>query len=265
MSGEQGNVAQNINSFFQWFEDLNLDYHMGVVTADDSDPSIAGKLVGTAPRFISNQVPNAQAALAQMVVTEGGGGEAGLGAMVAALTEPNLSGHNQGFYREEAFLSVVVLSDEPEQSAQEAQFYIDWLADLKGDPAMVSVSAIVGPNPSGCFGNCGLFNPTNADAGPKYIEVQEEYPGVFASICTCDFSPALEAIGYASVGFRSTFVLSAVPTDPSRITVTVNGAPSLLWDYDAAENAVVFQPNGIPDGLATIFIEYPVDGGCTDE
>ena len=76
--------------------------------------------------------------------------------------------------------------------------------------------------------------------------------------------PALEAIGYASVGFRSTFVLSAVPSDASQITVTVNGAPTLLWDYDAAENSVVFQPNGIPDGLATIFIEYPVDGGCTE-
>lgn len=264
MSGEQGNVAQNINSFFQWFVDLNLDFHMGVITADDSDPSIAGKLVGENPRFISQFVNNAEASLAQMVVTDGGGGEAGLGAMVAALTEPNLSGHNAGFYRPDAFLSIVILSDEPEQSAQNAQFYVDWLADLKGDPNMVSVSAIVGPDPGGCFGNCGLFNPTNADAGPKYISVQQAYPGIFASICTCDFSPALEAIGYASVGFRSTFVLSAVPSDASQITVTVNGAPTLLWDYDAAENSVVFQPNGIPDGLATIFIEYPVDGGCTE-
>lgn len=264
MSGEQGNVAQNISSFFGWFEDLGLDYHMGVITADDSDPAIAGKLVGQNPRFISDQVSNAQNALAQMVTYDGGGGEAGLGAMVAALTEPNLSGHNQGFYRDDAFLSVVILSDEPEQSSQDAQFYVDWLANLKGDPNMVSVSAIVGPTPTGCFGNCGLFNPTNAEAGPKYITLQQAYPGVFASICTCDFSPALEDIGYASVGFRSTFVLSAVPTDPTRISVMVNGAPSLLWDYDAAQNAVVFQPNGIPEGLATIFIEYPVDGGCTE-
>ena len=128
MSGEQGNVAQNINSFFQWFVDLNLDFHMGVITADDSDPSIAGKLVGENPRFISQFVNNAEASLAQMVVTDGGGGEAGLGAMVAALTEPNLSGHNAGFYRPDAFLSIVILSDEPEQSAQNAQFYVDWLA-----------------------------------------------------------------------------------------------------------------------------------------
>jgi hypothetical protein len=264
MSGEQDNVAQNISSFYQWFEPLQLDFHMGVITADDSDPNWAGKLIGTNPRFISDQVNNGAAALGQMVTTDGGGGEAGLGAMVLALSEPLLSGHNQGFYRDEAFLSVIFLSDEPEQSTQSSQYYIDWLVDLKGDPSMISVSAIVGPRSGGCFGNCGGFSITNAEAGPKYIDVQEAYPGVYESICTCDFSPALEAIGYASVGFRSVFPLSAVPTDPSRITVTVNGQPTLLWSYDAAQNAVIFSANGIPGSLATIFIEYPVDGGCAD-
>ena len=66
------------------------------------------------------------------------------------------------------------------------------------------------------------------------------------------------------MGFRSVFPLSSVPSDPSRISVTVNGLPTLLWTYDAVQNAVIFSANGIPSSLSTIYIEYPVDGGCVE-
>ena len=99
-------------------------------------------------------------------------------------------------------------------------------------------------------------------AGDKYIDVQEAFPGVFASICGCDFGGAMEGVGLASAGIRAVFELSSVPSDPGRIEVVIDGETNLEWTYDASANAVVFPPDAIPAGLANIFITYPVVGAC---
>lgn len=262
MTEHQNKVASNIASFFVYFQSLQLDYHMGVVTTDVDCPDQRGRLQGS-PTFITPLTSNPEAALAQAVsVGENDcGNESGLAAMEMALTEPNLSTANAGFLRDDAFLSVVLLSDEPEQSSPGSQYYIDFLADLKPDPNMLSVSTIVGDRSSGCDEICGWLS-VDADPGDKYIDVQEAYPGVFDSICTCDFSQTLTNIGWSSAGFQSVFGLSQVPGDPGSIQVEIAGQPAGGWTYDASANAVVFGQSWIPEAFAVITIRYTVDASC---
>ena len=265
MSEHQNKVADNISSFFTYFQSLQLDYQMGVVTADVDCANQSGRLQGS-PTFITPSTPNPQSALAQAVAVGENdcGPESGLAAMELALTEPNLSTANAGFLRDDAFLSIVILSDEPEQSPYGSQYYIDFLAGLKANPNLVSVSTIVGDRNGGCENLCGWFN-VDADPGDKYIDVQEAYPGVFDSICTCDFSQTLTNIGWSSAGFLSTFFLSQVPGDPAAIAVDVDGQPAGGWTYDAASNAVVFGQSWIPDAFATIAVRYSVAQDCVGD
>jgi hypothetical protein len=264
MSQEQEAVADNISDFFQSFLELNLDYHMGVITTDIVNPAQSGRLQGS-PAFISDEAPDPQGQLAQAVSVGDNdmGDESGLAAMELALSEPVLSNENAGFIRDDALLSIIILSDEPEQSNRDSRHYIDFLGTVKDDPTQISVSTIVGDRDWGCQGVCG-GRPTGAQPGDKYIDVQEAFPGVFESICACDYSPAMEAVGLASAGFRSVFELSRVPLDARQIEVTVNGQITMLWHYNPETNSIEFELDAIPQGLATIYISYPVDGSCRD-
>lgn len=262
MEDHQDKVADNIASFFDWFQTLDLDYHMGVVTTDVVDPDQSGLLQGS-PTFITPSTSSAQSALAEAVAVgeNDWGDEQGLAAMELALSEPALSGHNAGFLRDGAFLSIILLSDEPEQSGPDAAHYVAFLAGVKPDVSLLSVSVIVGDPGSGCGELCG-WDWVDAEPGDKYAAVQQAYPGVFESVCTCDFTEALQDIGWTSAGFRSTFELSQVPPEPSQIEVTVDGSPATGWDYDASINAVVFQEASIPEAFAVVEIGYPLEGGC---
>ncbi len=262
MAPEQANVANNIAGFFQWFQDLGVDYHMGVITTDVVQPGHRGELRGQ-PKFISpaTEFPAQRLAESVEVGEEDMGVESGLAALELALTSPMVDGPNAGFYRDDAHLSVIILTDEPEQSERGSAHYIAFLNDLKGDPNDISVSAIVGDRGTGCQGQCGGV-PTGAQPGDKYIDVQEAFPGVFQSICGCDLRPAMEDVGLTSAGVRVTFPLSRVPADVDRIVVTVNNVVSGDWTYDAGPNAVVFDTDAIPDGRSDIFVTYPVVGPC---
>lgn len=260
MGQEQARVIAEINAFFSWFETLNLDYHMGVVTSDVVTATMAGRLQGS-PTYIENGTANAEAELAEAinVGTDDQGDESGLYAAELALSEPVLSAENAGFLRTNAHLVVVFLSDEPEQSAFDAQHYIDFFATVKADPADVLVNAIVGDETNGCASVCDGTDQT-ATPGDKYIAVVDAYQGVFGSICTCDLSPTLDEIGMESTRFVRTFPLSRTPADPTAIRVDVDGERTDAWTYDEAANSIVF--DDAPINGQAVDATYPVALTC---
>ncbi len=262
MSPKQADVAENVAGFFQWFRELELDFHMGVITTDIVADDHRGRLQGS-PAYLTSDTPDAESRLAEAVAVgeDDMGDESGLAAMELALSEPVRSEDNAGFYRDDAFLSVIVLSDEPEQSSRGSAHYIDFLRGLKSDPAMIGVSAIVGDRGDGCFGQCGGM-PTDAMAGDAYIDVQEAFPGVFQSICGCDYRAAMEAVGGASTGTQTEFPLSRVPLDAERIEVEIDGETTDAFTYSADANLVEVDPAALPDGAATVYVRYPVEGPC---
>lgn len=121
MASEQENLSTNFASFIESFQYSEVDYHIGVVTTDFDNNPDAGKLhYGDFYKtpFITPETPDAASVFAENVSVgyAGDSTEKGLASAHKALTEPNISGANLGFFREDASLSILVFSDEDDSS-----------------------------------------------------------------------------------------------------------------------------------------------------
>jgi hypothetical protein len=261
MQQEQTSLAQNFNAFIQFTTELNVDYQIGVITTDVSG-SNAGEFV--APIITNSgsnptQDPVAAFVAAVNVGTDGAATEKGLEASVLALTEPNASGANAGFLRDDALLSIIYVSDEDDQSPGAVSDYVAQLLAVKNNAAeAVVASAIAGDVPQGCdsYGN-------RADDGVRYLDVASGLGGVFASICTPDWSDTMEEIGIGTFAALTRFELSRVP-DESTLVVTVDGqtipeSETNGWTFDPESNAIVFHGDHVPEAGEEINISYTAE------
>jgi hypothetical protein len=260
MGEEQKLLGDNAQRFLDTAAQLNSDFHVAVVTTDMNDTNQSGRFQtrGGAPKVVVNG-PTASANLKATVGglgTNGSASEQGLAAMVAALSVPLVKDPqtNDGFLRTDAKLAVVVVSDEEDQSANNADFYVDFLKNIKGqyNGALVSLSAIVGDAGGGCSSGNGQAEP-----GTRYIDVANRTGGKVRSICASDWGQIAADLGLDAFASRAGFPLSRL-ANPSTISVTVNGqpAPAGHWSYDANANAVVFASAHLPPAGAAIVIDY---------
>ncbi|MCB9639018.1 MAG: choice-of-anchor D domain-containing protein [Myxococcales bacterium] len=267
MYEEQNNLASNFQSFISWAVRLNVDYHIMVTTTDVTTsgskiPGCARLGTGSPARIISQATPNPEAAFQAnaRAGTNGSATEEGLEAAYKALTPPASTNANcnRDFYRTDASLSMIFISDELDQSPQPVNFYITFFKNLKGfrNLDLIRASSIVGPSPSGCS------NPTtgNAQHAPRYIEVATQLNGVNESICNSDWAGTLSKIGAITFGYRKQFFLSR-QADPPTITVKVNGLPSQQnpndgWTYDPTTNSIIFSQSKVPPPGAAVEVQY---------
>lgn len=263
MGDEQDSLADNFNSFIKWAIQLKSDYHIGVTTTDVSGRRYApGCLQGGASRVISLKTPNPVVAFSEnvRVGTRGSSREEGLEAAYQSLL-PHSRGNKvctDGFYRNDAMLSLIFVSDEPDQSRRPVSFYLNFFRTLKKDkPQLVSASAVVGPERGGCSSQHG-----NAGPGPRYRSMARELGGLTASICAASWSNTLNQLGIASFGRQSKFKLSRTAL-PSSIIVKVGEdlvprSETNGWSFDEKTNTVLFAPTFIPEVGKVISIQYQV-------
>ena len=133
--------------------------------------------------------------------------------------------------RQNAMLHIVMVSDEPEQSTDSWDTYVNQIINKKGNIDNVRLSAVAGDYPNGC---------STAMAGTGYWESVSMTSGVFLSICSNWASPAnLQILAEASV------ISDSYPLDyqaiPDTVEVYVNGVPIIgTWEYDASIQSVIF-------------------------
>ncbi len=149
------------------------------------------------------------------------------------------------------------MADEDDHSTHSVPFYVNSFRAIKGfrNPQLFSASAIVGDPAVGC----GL----QAESGTRYIQVAQETGGVFESICTENWSAALENLGRSVFGYKSRFLLANQP-EPGSIEVLVDGFPvaatapsgQTRWTYDQTAQSVDFAPLAIPEPGSQIVIRY---------
>ncbi len=278
MGEEQSALASNFGSFIQHAISLQVDYHIGVVTTEvnsaesnrgnpprDILPGVLVQAPGR-PKIITNTTPNVTAAFQDNVNVGtccSDEQEAGLEAAWMTLSEPNITdpGMNGGFLREDAKLYIICVSDEQDQSRGDPDFYVDFFSSIKGyrNTEMLKVSAIVGDANSGCTGGGG-----SAESGSRYIEVANRTGGIFQSICTNNWSQALQNLGIDAFAAIREFPLSR-PAEGGSISVTVNGSavPQAScagcadgWTYYADTNSIYFGDNVVPDRGDVIEVRY---------
>lgn len=252
MADEQQALVESFPYFVDFFVGSGVDYHLGVVSTDMTDPRRSGKLVEVGgDRWIDDQTADPQAVFTAMASlgTYGSGTEAGLGAAFTAL-DPLADTYNAGFLREDSGLHVIVLSDEPDQTAPSLltpQEFIDWFDGLRPDPAMRSFSSIV-----------TLSGPAR---GADYLDVTQAIGGVVHDIADRDYADVLLALGVQAAGLQRAFTLSTLP-DPATIEVEVDDGGVTLgfaegddWSYDPTRNDVTFLAYVPPSG-AVVRVHY---------
>jgi hypothetical protein len=255
MGDEQGYLADDFGYFYSVLNGAGVDYRIATVTTDNDDFQGSTKV-------IDPYTPNGAAVFSSncTVGTGGSGTERGLQYGYSALTQAiNNQSPNQGFWRQDAGLRVVYVSDEPDQSGDWGT-YLSYYQGLKADPSTVILSAICGTNgfvAQSCSGPGGSASP-----GSGYVDVANSTGGVLGSICDSDWSTVLTNLAWITVNLADTFTLTYVPIT-NTIEVYVDGSLQTMgWSWDANLNAVVFSPSYVPQDGAVIQILYDYYGNC---
>tara|TARA_B100000609_G_scaffold199593_2_gene204632 strand:- start:6410 stop:9538 length:3129 start_codon:yes stop_codon:yes gene_type:complete len=267
MREEQRSLGSNFSSFIKWAIKLNVDYHIGVTTTDNSTrggntPGCLRSLGGGNGRFLTPNTRNKETifSAAVNVGTSGSPIEQGLEGAFQALSQPVIDDPrcNKGFYRKNASLSIIIVSDEKDQSPQPLNFYVDFFKNLKGtrNVSQVRGSVVAGPPPRGCR-NTGTGRAT---AAPRYWDFAKRLGGVQTSICREDWGQTLNDLGSVSFGFRRQFFLTRKP-DARTIVVRVNGKQIAEhhingWIYDSVSNSILFSASSTPTQGAFITVDY---------
>lgn len=281
MSDEQEELIANFDAFIQGFINTTLDYHIGVVEGDlnPSSPGNWGVLREyNGERWVHPDTPDKITAFNAMAnVGDDGDGacEMGLMASKAALTtQSGIGMPNEGFYREDALLSVIIVSDEPDQNDSFNPFggcegigpdeYVPWfLYDLKGPTGADKLffTGIIGDRPGGCD-----TGDNSASEGDGYWQVIDAVGGNFLSICSQDWATFLTELGLEAAGMKRTFYLRRIPKEDT-IEVSVDGsiADESTWSYDRTTNSITFPLEFIPPELTVVRVTYELieDVGST--
>lgn len=241
MEAEQRKLAENFPVFLQYYRNSGLDWQIGVISMDMVDGEQKGRLQGGAGYlWVDEAVPDPTGVFKQIAVLGTGGHfqEKGRAAAYAALSKPLVTGYNGGFFRDDAKLSVIFVSDENDRSGDDPSLgdFKSFLTDLKPDPSMITVSAIVGLSDDSC---------ARAE-GRDYRNLVGATGGAEFDICRGDWTPILEELGVRGLGLEREFFLSRFPVvDTLEVWIEDEGErfdfePGVEWVYDGARNSLVF-------------------------
>jgi hypothetical protein len=236
MLAEQEKLATEFEAFVEFFHVAQTDFHIGVTTTDMYLQ--AGALIGN-PYFITATTPNpGEVFRTNVQVGAGGSGfERGFEAAWSALSPSLRNNLNAGFYREDAALAVIFVSDEDDASPYAVRDWTDAFWDFKGqrNRELFTASALVGVHPITLQpASCGRMPDdvfAGADDAPRYWDMVEQTGGVIRSICESDFSEVVNEIGLNVSGLRDRFDLGGIPRDDAvELTMWIPGTPGYLGD-----------------------------------
>jgi len=282
MQDEQTKLSAGFEEFVEYFEFADVDYHIGVITTDMDAGQDSGKLQGD-PRWIEPSTPDRATAFANNVQVgiQGSGNERGLDAARVALGQEMLNGYNAGFIREEAYLSLIFVSDEEDSSWEPVANYINFFWSVKGnrEREAFNASALVGADEAGDAADCGDLSSlyTGARAAYRYVDVAHQTEGVVRSICEEDFTPIITEMGLNSSRLTDRFEFSRAPDPLSlELEITPEGEDEAIavppdhvdwpWVYEWDEAAdgyhywLVF-PGNLPPVNCKIVVRYDAGDG----
>ncbi len=252
MGAHQGNLSRNVAKFTSIFTKSSvLDYNIGIVTTDmsgggwGSSRACCGQLVGST-RVVNKNTLNADVILARnfLVGTSGSATEAVFDPVAAALNPTNLAGWNSGFYRQDASLVVIFMTDAEDQSDYEnPQSLYNFLLNLKkGKASSILAFGVIVPTKDtmSCARDDGrtpakierflgmvqnsknnIMNICDPDYGTRLANMAKDIVDKVGNIIYLDRAPALDSIHvfYGSAELPEDFETG--------------------WSFDPKKNAIV--------------------------
>ncbi len=253
MGNEQDDLVENFPYFMSFFVGSGLDYHIAITTSDTISSDYAGSS-GTFVRgpggftVIDPDTPDPVGTFSSMAKVGVGGRfpERGIGAVYLGL-EFKLDGPNDGFWRDDAALHTICISDEAdytEESVVTLGEFIDWYDGLKDVVSDRTFSAITDTR------------------GDRYREVAREIGGVLWDLQDENWPGLLEQLGLQASGFETEYFLTQAPIESTIQVqiVTPEGAVQnydrdIDWIYNPARNSIAFL-DFVPEERHTVRITY---------
>ena len=250
MADEQASLGENFDSFITQFINKDVDFKMGITTTDTSSSKKKGKMVtGSDTKLTSaaaaanpNQFMTDFKTLVN-VGTSGSGYEKGLEA-----TEGFMEKYADSFVRPDAYLAVVILSDEEDQSPKTVKAYTDYLKSFKSNAGLVKIYSIVNVNDVNTGGN--------TVGHVRYQQATEQTSGVMSNIMD-DFADVLLEMGDSLIKLLDSFALASAPVDGT-LQVFVNGVETSAYSYDSASHSIKFDAGNLPPVGAQVTVKYKI-------
>ncbi len=245
MSSHQMNLSTNITKFTDSIVKAKfLDYHIGVITSTASGfgagaAACCGKLAGF-PKFIDRNTPNGMVMLANnvMVGTNGDASEKFYDPVTMALSQPNLSGYNDGFYRPDSYLVILFITDTDDQSVQTTEQFMSFLLQLKGSQDRFFIGAAYIPKSE--YKSCSGESPSTTKLDTFFSITQAQ----FFSLCDPDYGSQLANIGQVIALKAQTMLLKSVPKQGTiKVSIGSEVLPEDVkkgWSYNPIKNAIEF-------------------------
>jgi hypothetical protein len=299
MKEEHTSLGENFSSFMGQLLKSGIDFQTGVTTTDicssksqnmilksenycpDSRTQDSthhrGSLVGKEGGRVLTTSTHDIETLFKKYVNVGVKGsvfEHGLKAAEMAVTK-SLNGANEDLVRSNAFLAVIIVSDEEDDgiglgmidayskinyiakgktsARYTSKDFVARLSTLKG-AGKFSVSAITGTRlDNGKM--CKSEQSAPIEEGTQYIAAAGLTGGIVKSICDTDWASSLELLGQDIAGQSNQIVLSKKP-HLGTIVLEVNGVEMTTWTYNSGNNSIKFNASDLPSYGSEITILY---------
>lgn len=263
MQKYQEKINDEIESLFNSLDGKKLDYRMAAITMDvvNTDEYSRGRLIGST-KVIKNETANKKAAFNKMILPPATNIslERGLASLKLALSEDMLDSYNKGFLRDEAYLAIIVLSDENDYSDGNTAEYVHLLDELKPQKEnrnkgwVANFIGIIKDDPL-CSTYYGII-----DVGTRYMDLVSASNGTNFNICDSNLSTAIKNINIRLEKIMTDYPLETKP-NVATIKVWVDGV--LLeqnndngWSYNEDKNVVSFHGSAVPAADVEIKIDY---------
>lgn len=250
MNQFQTNLSTNISSFMSAFVATGADYNMAVITTDR----------WTFTTILTPLTHNAEQELSNLVMTGimGSGMEKGIEMSYRSLSSSSAAGPGGNFFREDATLIVIYVSDEQDWSNPGWGNYISFFDNVKPAGRFIPYG-VIADTPAGCQYTASNGALRTLMPGWGYWDLIDYYGGSWYSICATDWGVQLQDLAGEVTG-RRMFELEESDPIVDTIEVTVNGQVTTEWEYDEATNSVIFADGYVPEEGQTIVIDYAVWG-----
>jgi hypothetical protein len=250
MRNDQKRLADNFETFIYEFLDRKLDFNMAITTTDPT-PKGDGKRVGG-----FNQLSSAKAEKNERkflndfkrtvnVGTRGSPKEMGISASLRFLQR--YADHNsEPFVRDDAYLIIIYLSDEEDQSPLAVSHYANAIMKYKPNPSDIKVYSIVTDK--------RIMNQWET-VGHRYMAMANIFGGIQADIKD-DFYPILRDMGLSIANLVDSFALAGVPHN-EEVEIYVDGVRlNNGFSFDNQTRTIRFDQSSTPQEGASVEIHY---------
>lgn len=288
MSTSQTNLGNNFRSFINKFIDRDLDYRIAVTTTDAYWGKYTGSTSNSRIKDGTSKLKSGYFVIDKNTIniddvfltnimqgTNGNGDERAFSSFEETLNN-NL---NADFRRPDAFLAIIIVSDEDDFSHDDfyngsksyyftenyndskmytTDYYVEFLKQItqsSADKYNFSVNSI-----SIIDSQC-LTKLANGSRkiGHRYIDLVDKTKGVKSSLCS-EFGPNLELISDSIIQLSSIIQLNRKPiVETIKVYVgdqfiqkdSING-----WSYDPLSNSITLNGNSSPKNGEKVYITY---------